>query len=57
MTINVVSRDQCVHFYAPTVTENMLCAYGIGKDVCQGDSGGPLYVAGNTSHEDDLVGG
>lgn len=56
VNLSVVSQSQCQLIYGPTVTDNMICAGGEGKDACQGDSGGPLYITGKTSAQDLLVG-
>ena len=43
-----VTTSQCKNSNYPVyrITENMICAQEVGRDVCHGDSGGPLAVEG-----------
>lgn len=43
--LSAVRRDKCPSKYAAigaTITDNMFCAAGYGKDTCSGDSGGAI---------------
>ena len=47
LAINVTTVDHvtCDQMYGgELITDNMFCAWDMGKDACQGDSGGPLIV-------------
>nr|CAH0110962.1 unnamed protein product [Daphnia galeata] len=45
-SVTVSDNSACNRQYGGSITSNMICAAGPGKDTCQGDSGGPLLVAG-----------
>lgn len=44
-SLNYVKLSDCKNQYLPegSITDSMMCAYGVNTDSCQGDSGGPLY--------------
>ncbi|XP_013115628.1 trypsin delta-like, partial [Stomoxys calcitrans] len=45
VTLNKYSRRECSQLYQSvgiTITRNMVCAGGPGRDACHGDSGGPM---------------
>jgi len=48
MEVNVttMTNNKCGEQYGDyaTITSDMICASGRGKDACQGDSGGPLFT-------------
>jgi len=59
-TLNVIERAECDQTYgsvsgAPVVTENMVCAADVGKQICAGDTGSPL-VARDEGNREYLAG-
>ena len=47
VTVTTITNQQCRGRYGYSrITDNMICARGVGRDSCQGDSGGPLTVPG-----------
>ena len=47
-TVTTMTNQQCRRRY--NITDNMICARGVGRDSCQGDSGGPLAVQADGRH-------
>jgi secreted trypsin-like serine protease len=45
--IPVVGNGDCTKAYDLNISDDMLCAGGVGEDLCQGDSGGPLFAVDN----------
>uniref|UniRef100_A0A2H1VCC5 SFRICE_006521 n=1 Tax=Spodoptera frugiperda TaxID=7108 RepID=A0A2H1VCC5_SPOFR len=44
----VISNNECIQTFGPTILESNLCTSGAGKrGICIGDSGGPLAVTRN----------
>ncbi|KAM5173189.1 ovochymase-1 [Mantella aurantiaca] len=52
--IPLVSKEKCLEFWDPDITEGNLCAGGAGASSCLGDSGGPLICKVKNMYE--LVG-
>lgn len=49
--VTTMTNQQCRgKFTHRSITDNMICATGIGRDSCQGDGGGPLAVPGQDGY-------
>ena len=57
VAVQTLTNARCGTAYGTSsITENMLCAAGSGKDSCQGDSGGPLVsMAGGRATQIGVV--
>ena len=51
VTVTTMTNQQCRGKHGHSrITDNMICARGVGRDSCQGDSGGPLAVQADGRH-------